>query len=72
MVGSGDGKVIEGWRNATLFFVHERGVLCAELGLGEKFVHEKVLWCAKLLLAVRFVHERGVLSAKMGGKDGAE
>ena len=46
-------------------FVHERGILCAELVVAGKFVHEKGILCAELVEAGKFVHERGILCAEL-------
>ena len=46
-------------------FVHERGILCAELVRAGKFVHERGILCAELVPAVNFVHGRGILCAEL-------
>ena len=46
-------------------FVHERGILCAELVRAGKFVHEMGILCAELVEAGKFVHEMGILCAEL-------
>ena len=45
-------------------FVHERGILCAELFPTEKFAHGSAVLCAELFPTEKFAHERGILCAE--------
>ena len=51
-------------------FVHERGILCAELWWGVKFVHGRGVSCAELLRRLKFVHGRGVWCTKLRTPEG--
>ena len=53
-------------------FVHERGILCAELWWGVKFVHERGVLCAEFGQEGKFVHERGILCAELPAGTGPE
>ena len=47
-------------------FVHEWGILCAELVVSRKFVHEWGILCAEVV-SRKFVHEWGILCAELRG-----
>ena len=68
----GEGKLLFGWKLlSAMKFVHEMGVLCAELFLVAKFVHERGVLCAELLSVKKFVHEMGVPCAELGSRPSA-